>query len=39
MIKARPDISINIVREALTDIAIANDFLAAGKCFCKCKLI
>jgi len=39
MIKAKPDISINLVREALTDIAIANDFLGAGKCSCKCKLI
>lgn len=39
MIKARPDIGINIVRESLTDISIANDFLDAGQCDCKCKLI
>lgn len=39
IIKERPDVAINTVRESLTDIAIANDFADAGGCECKCKLI
>lgn len=39
LIKTRPDLSQNIVREALTDLGIASDFLDGGKCDCDCKKI
>jgi hypothetical protein len=35
-IKIDPDPSINIVREALTDVAVEKDILSAGKCSCTC---
>ncbi len=40
LIKGKPDLGINVVREALTDLATSNDLLAGGDCPCDCdKLI
>jgi len=36
LIKGRPDLSINIVREALTDLTTASDLLGGGQCECDC---
>ena len=39
LIKGRPDLSLNIVREALTDLTTSSDLLAGGKCDCDCDKI
>ena len=36
LIKGRPDLSFNIVRESLTDLTTASDILGGGKCDCDC---